>query len=207
MAEGGFDPNDPNVFEMNEDVIPPDDEDITQNDPGFSGESQQETSFNTPEGSQASRWIELYRASFKSKYRIGDNTFDVLRLNLTQRGCKLYYKDAQINRKDGEGLYALTSIKGKGAAEFKRVVEEGQRTKQLTVQERPIEPTVVDRQPITFDNPAFDDRDDDELTERLTDLRTINADLEAAGVKLHTPLESYRTSGIPLETERNGGVD
>jgi len=55
MAEGGFDPNDPNVLEMNEDVIPPDDEDITQNDPGFSGESQQETSFTTLEGSQESR--------------------------------------------------------------------------------------------------------------------------------------------------------
>jgi len=50
---------------------------------------------------------------------------------------------------------------------------------------------------MTFGNPAFDDEDDDELTQRLTDLRTINADLEAAG---EPPLESYRTSGIPLET-------
>jgi len=47
--------------------------------------------------------------------------------------------------------------------------------------------------------------DDDELTQRLTDLRTINVDREAseaAGVKLYTPLASYRTSGIPLETLR-----
>jgi len=66
MAEGGFDPNDPNSFEMNEDIVLPDDDpsedlshiDITQNDPGFSGGSQQETSFITPNGSQESRWIE-----------------------------------------------------------------------------------------------------------------------------------------------------
>jgi len=44
-----------------------------------------------------------------------------------------------------------------------------------------------------------DDGDDDELTQRLTDLRTINADLEAAG---EPPLYSYKTSGIPLATLR-----
>jgi len=52
---------------------------------------------------------------------------------------------------------------------------------------------------MTFDHPAFDDGDDDELTQRLTDLRTINADLEAAG---EPPLDSYKTSGITLETLR-----
>jgi len=52
MAEGRFGPNDPNSLEMNEDVIPPDDEDITQNDSEFSKPKggQQETSFITPEG-------------------------------------------------------------------------------------------------------------------------------------------------------------
>jgi len=45
----------------------------------------------------------------------------------------------------------------------------------------------------------FDEGDDDELTLRLTDLRTINADLEAAG---EPPLDSYKTSGIPLATLR-----
>jgi len=45
----------------------------------------------------------------------------------------------------------------------------------------------------------FDDGDDDELTQRLTDLRTINADLEDAG---EPHLDSYKTPGIPLETLR-----
>jgi len=71
MAEGGFDPNN---FEMNEDVIPPDDDtsedlsptDITQNDPEFSPPAggQQETSFITPKGSQASRWIDIIQRQF-----------------------------------------------------------------------------------------------------------------------------------------------
>jgi len=39
-------------------------------------------------------------------------------LDLTWRGNKLYYEDAQITRKGGKGLYALASIKGKGAAKF-----------------------------------------------------------------------------------------
>jgi len=63
MEEGGFDPVDHTSIEMNEDMIPSDDYpsedlssiDVTQNDPGFSGGSQQETSFITPE---ESRWIE-----------------------------------------------------------------------------------------------------------------------------------------------------
>jgi len=107
---------DPNAFEMNEDVIPPDDEDtlltpsadITQN----------ETSFTTPESSQENQLIDSYRDSFKSKYGIDEGTFDTLRLNLKFRGNKLYYEDAQITRKDGKGLYALSSIKGNGAVDF-----------------------------------------------------------------------------------------
>jgi len=81
-------------------------------------------------------------------------------MNLEFRGGKLYYEDAQITRKDGKGLYALRSIKGKGATEFKHIVEEGQRRVQARLVEQsqhPIEPNVVNRQPITFDNPTFDD--------------------------------------------------
>jgi len=69
MAEGGFDPNDPNSFEMNKDTQDDDPSedlstiDITQNDPGFSGGSQQETSFITTEASQASRWIKSFKDS------------------------------------------------------------------------------------------------------------------------------------------------
>jgi len=194
MAEGGFDPDDFEMTILPSGVDPLDDDpsedlltiDITQNDPGFSVGSQQETSFITPEASQASWWIELYRASFKSKYGIDDNIFNTLRLDLERRGGNLYYEDVQINRKDGKGFYALASIKGKGAAEFKRIVQEGQRrvqarrSKQQTVQGQPIEPSVVDRQSMTFDNPMFDDEDDAKLTQRLTDLRTIKADLEDA---------------------------
>jgi len=129
-------------------------------------------------------------------------------LDLTRRGDKLYYKDAQITREDGKGLYALTSIKGKGAAEFKRVVAEGQQrlVEQSQQPKQPTEPNVVNRQPIehkpidrTFDNPGYEDKDDDELTQRLTDLKTINANLEAVG---EPPLDSYKTPGIPLETLR-----
>jgi len=88
----------------------------------------------------------------------------MLRLNLNRRDGNLYYKDIQINRKDAKGLLALKSIKGKGAAEFKNIIIEGQQRNQ---HHHPIEPTVVDRQPITFDNPTFDDKDDDELIQRL----------------------------------------
>jgi len=108
-------------------------------------------------------------------------------------------------RKDGKGLYTLSGIKGKGATDFKNIIKDGQRRVQARLIEesrrpkQPIEPTVVDKQSRTFDNQAFDDGEDDELTQRLTDLRTINADLEAAG---ELPLDSYRTSGIPLETLR-----
>jgi len=97
MADGGFDPNDPNSFQMNEYVVPPDDDPsedlshtaITQNDHGFSGGSQQETSFLTPKGSQESRWIEIYRDMFKNKYGIDDQAFNVLRLDLERRGGNL----------------------------------------------------------------------------------------------------------------------
>jgi len=179
MAERGFDPVDPNTFEMNDvqpddndpykyapqddDPIDDDDQDPLSN-PSLTDITQNETSFITPEWSQASSWVESYRDSFKNNYGIDDKTFDVLRLNLNRKDGNIYYKTSQINRKDGNWLYALASIKGKGAAEFKRVVEEGQRRRQEQhpkVREQPIEPTVVDRQPITFDNPGFDDKDDD----------------------------------------------
>jgi len=48
-------------------------------------------------------------------------------------------------------------------------------------------------------NPASYDGDDDGLTQRLTDLRTINGNLEA---EVEPPLDSYKTSGIPLATLR-----
>jgi len=184
---------------MNEDIVLPDDDlsddlphiDITHNDPGFSGGSQQETSFITPEGSQASRWIESYRYSFKSKYGIDDNTFDTLRLNLNRRGNKIYFKNLSLSFDDGRKLYSLNSLKSTGAAEFKNIIrgeqgrvqarsiEGARRSKQPTVQEQPIEPTVVDGKSMTFDIPAFDDGDDDELSQRLTDLRTINAEFRS----------------------------
>jgi len=116
MAEGGFYLNAPNSFEMNEDT--PDDDpsedlshtDITQNDPGFSGRSRQETSFFQPEGSQASRWIESYRDSFKNKYGINDKTFDMLKLDLTRRSNKIYFKNLSLTFDDGRTLYALNSV-------------------------------------------------------------------------------------------------
>jgi len=119
MAEGGCDPNDPNSFEMNEEVVPPDDDpsedlstiDLTQNYPGFSGGSQQETSFFHPEGSQASRWIEAYRDSFKSKYKIDDKTFDALRLDLSRRGNTIYFRHLSLTYDDGQKLYSLNSLK------------------------------------------------------------------------------------------------
>jgi len=83
MAEGGFDPNDPNSFEMNEDT--PDDDpsedlsliDVSQNNPEFSTPegSRQETSFSTPVESML---IESYRDKFKKMYRINDETFNKL---------------------------------------------------------------------------------------------------------------------------------
>jgi len=64
MAEGGFDPNDPNSFEMNEDIVPPDDDQLedtplTDNDTEFSQPegSQRETSFITPKWSQESMFF------------------------------------------------------------------------------------------------------------------------------------------------------
>jgi len=133
MAEGGFDPNDPNSFEVNEDIVLPDDDssedfshiDVNQNNPEFSppAGSRQETSFITLKGSPAPRWIVSYRDSFKSKYGIDNNTFDTLRLNLNQRDGNLYYKNVQINRKDGKGLYSVNSIKGTGAGEFRNIIE------------------------------------------------------------------------------------
>jgi len=123
---------------------------------------------------------------------IDDKTFDALRLNLNRRDGNLYYEASQISRKNGKGLLALASVKGKGATEFRNIIRGGQQRVHPKVQEQPVEPTVVDRQSVTFDNPTFDDKDDDEL-------RIIYTDLEAAG---EPPIESYRTSGIPLATLR-----
>jgi len=106
----------------------------------------------------------------------------LLRLYLERRGSNLYYKDAQINRKDGGGLYAPASIKSKGAVEFKRIIGDGQKRKR--------EQTVVDRQSMTFDDLKFDDKDDDELTLQ----QLINEDSKSTG---EPPLDSYKTSGIP----------
>jgi len=210
MAEGGFDPNDPNGFETNEDT-PYDDPsndipltDITKNDTEFPQPegSQKETSFITPKGSQASRFIESYRCMFKNKYGIDDKTFGVLRLDLELRGSNLYYEDAQIMRKDGKGLYSLGSIKGKGAVEFKRIVEEGQRRVQARLIEgarrskQPIEPTVVDKQSRTFDNQAFDGGDDNELTSLL------NAGELPPDIFDDSQLEMDKTPGIHPETLR-----
>jgi len=124
-------------------------------------------------------------------YHIDVDTFDMLRLNLRiMKDANLYYNDAQITRKGGKGLYALKSIKGAGATEFRNIVEEGQQQQQhpkvqkqqpkvqkqqLNVQEQPTEPTVVNRQHITFDNPGFED------DQRLTDIRTVHTELRAEG--------------------------
>jgi len=146
MAEGGFDPNDPNVFEMIKDVIPPVDEDITQNDSEFSQPegSQQESSFIIPEGSQESKWIENHRDDFKSKYKIDDNTFDVLRTNLRREGDNIYYRDTRISFNKGGTLLELNSIKGDNATKFKNIVKENQQ-QLIKVSQRPkqpIKPTV-----------------------------------------------------------------
>jgi len=157
MADGGLDPVDPNSFEMNEDTPdddPSEDIPLTDNDTEFSQPegSQQETSFTTPEVSQESRWIELYRDRFNSKYGIDDQTFTELRLDLKLRGGNLYYKDAQIMCKGGKGLYALSGIKGKGATHFKNIIKYGKhRVQKRLIEEsrrskKPIEPTAVDRQ-------------------------------------------------------------
>jgi len=157
MAEGGFDPNDPNSFEMNEDIVPPDDDssenlsiiDVSQNNPEFSPPegSQQETSFITPEGSQESRWIESYRDSFKSKYEIDDKTFYALRLYLRRKGNKIYFQ-LSLSFDDGRKLYSLNSLKSKGAAEFKNIIRGGQRRVQARLIEearRSIQPTVQEQ--------------------------------------------------------------
>jgi len=100
MEEGGFDPGE---MEMNE--IPQDDDDeqygptddsidedydgdITQNNPRFSlpEGSQQETSLTKPKTILENQLIESYRDSFKSKYKIDDETFDIVRMNLEFRG-------------------------------------------------------------------------------------------------------------------------
>jgi len=77
--------------------------------------------------------------------------------------------------------------------------------------EQPTEPTVVDRQSMTFDNPAFADWEDNKLTRQqlmnVTDLIYLKAEIldrtiaasESAG---EPPLESYRTPGISLKTLR-----
>jgi len=131
MAEGGFYPNYPNSFEMN-DVTPDDDDqpllnpsrDITENS----------TSFTIPESSQESEWIESNRERFKGPYHIDDETFDVLKLNLRRGDDKIdgedpkmiYYRDALIISKRSVNLLSLDSIKGTGAAEFRSIVKENQ---------------------------------------------------------------------------------
>jgi len=105
----------------------------------------------------------------------------MLRLDLKRKGSNVYFKNLSLPFDDRRKLYPLNSLKIKGATEFKNIIRGGRRlSERPTVQEQPIEPTVVDRQSVTFDNSTFDDKGDDEL-------RTIDADLKAAG---EPPLES-----------------
>jgi len=66
---------------------------------------------------------------------------------------------------------------------------------------QPAEPTVINRQPIehepiTFDNPEFED--DDEVTQLLTDLRTINTELRA---EEEPPLDANRLLDFGISTQ------
>jgi len=216
MAEGGFDPEE---MEMNEISLVNDEQpslntsrDITENETDFSQDG-------SSMGGLDYKAIEGFRNKFKSKYNIDDETFDELRKNLIMIDDKLYYKG-----RNGSGdpvnvliegirtkVYALRTIENmEGGTRFACAIEmfelsrPGARTKVQNQPKQPVEPTVVNRQPIehepidkSFDNPVFDDEDDDELTQRLTDFRTINEDLEATG---EPPLDSYRTPGIPQKS-------
>jgi len=199
---------DPEEMEMN--VIPPDNnpiDDITQNDPGFSGESQQETNFTTPEWDINRTRIDMYREKFMTTYGIDDATFNLLKEDLVFKDKKIYYKSKSgvlvlLSGKIKE-LVALSSITGKGATEFRNIVTGVQRelaSRRQASQQRAsqLRESKITRQPITFDNPAFEDVDDDELTQRLTDLRTINAELRAEG---EPELDSY----VHRETLREMG--
>jgi len=108
-----------------------------------------------------------------SHYGINDKTFDVLRLDLNLRGNKLYYKNLSLTYGAKGKLYSINSIKSKGATDFKNIIKDGQRRVQARLieearrSEQPMEPKVVDRQSRTFDNPAFDGGDDNDLTPLL----------------------------------------
>jgi len=139
--------------------------DITQNYPGFSVGSQQESSFSTPVESML---VESYRDKLKKMYRINDETFNELIPNLRMIDNKLYYEGRDrhgnpvnilIEDKSG-GVYTLSTIESKrGGTSFIRTIETfelSQRSKRPTVQEQPIKPTVVDRQTISYDNLAIE---------------------------------------------------
>jgi len=214
---------DPGEMEMNEDVIPPDDEDVTKNDPGFSRPegSQQKTSLTIPKSNLESELIRSNKDKFKSWYGIDNETFDALEMNLERKGDKLYFKSSKgeilLNCKN-KPLLSLSSISGKGAAEFRDIVTEAQQRlgtykPPKKTAKQPLEPTVVNRPPLrpaAFDNPIFDDAQlTAELTRKLTDLEPINAVLKAKG---EVPLDTsslMRASEFSTKKfrELNGLVD
>jgi len=147
---------------------------------------------------------------FKNKYGIDDQAFTELRWDLKLRDGNLYYKDADIMRKDGRGLYSLTSIKGKGAAEFKNIIKYGKQRVQKRLIEKArwgkqlIEPKVVDRQSRTFDNQAFDGGDDYDISK---DARLALKKDEDSGIPQAESIEMYElTENLRKKKSKMGKV-
>jgi len=222
MKEGGFDRLETNELEMgtiftNDDYQPPllnPSTDITQHTTDFTTTST--SSWRAGVESDIDR---TYKEEIMDKYEIDENSYRDLRKKLRIKERKLYFVgksghnaniDVLIEDTRG-GVYKPTSALGPndskvGVSNFDKTIKKYQRE---TLERRsqalrgnnlppPLETTVINRQPITFNNPAFDD----EVTQRLTNLRTINADLEAAG---EPPLDTsslMRTRGVPLATLR-----